>query len=297
MIFIPPMEISGKIMTLIEEAEKELIIVSPYVEFKNWDKLKRCLRNARDRNVAITFYVRENVKQDLDPIKEINAKIVYVKDLHAKIYLNEVNGIVSSQNLYQYSDINSIDFAYSTETEIERNQLVKLIDKYLKNSSAKIVKNEKLRESTSQIFNNEVCVEKYEITGNIFPLNETDLVRIKECFKDKFTEIKIKSTSTYVYCDKLFPFADVMFREGFEIRFFFDVENKHRFIKIIQELNFENNHYKYEKKWIGKNDNSPVIIFIPQEVVDIQKLIYDYTFMAKAILDKTRNIKIQNVFY
>lgn len=35
MIFIPPMEISGKIMTLIEEAEKELIIVSPYVEFKN----------------------------------------------------------------------------------------------------------------------------------------------------------------------------------------------------------------------------------------------------------------------
>lgn len=297
MIFIPPMEISGKIMTLIEEAEKELIIVSPYVEFKNWDKLKRCLRNARDRNVAITFYVRENVKQDLDPIKEINAKIVYVKDLHAKIYLNEVNGIVSSQNLYQYSDINSIDFAYSTETEIERNQLVKLIDKYLKNSSAKIVGNEKLRVSSSQNFSNEACIEKDKITGNVFPLNETDLVRIKECFEVKFTEIKIKSTSTYVYCDKLFPFADVMFREGFEIRFFFDVENKHRFIKIIKELNFENNHYKYEKKWIGKNDNSPVIIFIPQEVVDIQKLIYDYTFMAKTILDKTRNIKIQNVFY
>ena len=31
MKFIPPLEISSKIMTLIEEAEKEIILVSPYV--------------------------------------------------------------------------------------------------------------------------------------------------------------------------------------------------------------------------------------------------------------------------
>jgi phosphatidylserine/phosphatidylglycerophosphate/cardiolipin synthase-like enzyme len=34
MKFIPIMEISSQIMTLIEEAEKEIIIVSPYVDIK-----------------------------------------------------------------------------------------------------------------------------------------------------------------------------------------------------------------------------------------------------------------------
>lgn len=39
------MEILGKILTPLEDAENELIIVSPYVDIKNWDKLKRCLKN------------------------------------------------------------------------------------------------------------------------------------------------------------------------------------------------------------------------------------------------------------
>ncbi|MBW4361052.1 hypothetical protein [Flavobacterium taihuense] len=297
MVFIPVMEISGKIMTLIEDAEKELIIVSPYVDIKNWDKLKRCLKNAIERKVEITFYVRENVKQDLEPIRQLNVKIVFVKDLHAKIYLNDTYGIVSSQNLYQYSDINSIDFAYSTEIDKERNQLVKLIDKYLKNS--KFI-GENILETKTEVEKellSDVMIENEEMKKNIFPLNEIDLEKIKEWFQEKFPEIKINSSKQYVYCKSLFPFGDVMFREGFEIRFFFNVENNDRFIKIIQGLNFENNNYRYEKILATKKSQSPVLLFIPQEVTDVQKLVFDYVFMAKTILDKTRNIKIQNMFY
>lgn len=94
------MEILGKILTPLEDAENELIIVSPYVDIKNWDKLKRCLKNVIARKVDITFYVRENVKQDLEPTKQLNIKIVFVKDLYAIIYLNDIYGIVSSQNSY-----------------------------------------------------------------------------------------------------------------------------------------------------------------------------------------------------
>lgn len=288
MKFIPVMEISGQIMTLIEEAEKHLIIVSPYIEIKNWDKLKRCLKNAIERNVEITFYVRENVKQDLEPLRQFSSKIILIKDLHAKIYLNDSYGIVSSQNLYQYSDINSIDFAYSTETEVERNQLVKLINKYLKNSKSITPKIE---------VEKEIIVDQEAIKKSIFPLTEIDLEKIKNSFQEKFPEIKINSTNQYVYCKNLFPFGDVMFREGFEIRFFFNVENNDRFIKILQELSFDNNNYKYEKILITKKPQSPILIFVPEEVTDAQKLIYDYIFMSKTILDKTRNIKIQNMFY
>lgn len=68
------MEILGKILTPLEDAENELIIVSPYVDIKNWDKLKRCLKNVIAWKVDITFYVRENVKQDLEPTKQLNIK-------------------------------------------------------------------------------------------------------------------------------------------------------------------------------------------------------------------------------
>ena len=88
-----------------------------------------------------------------------------------------------------------------------------------------------------------------------------------------------------------------MFREGFEIRFFFDVKNRDQFLRIIEGLSFDNNNYKYEKKLITTNSQSPVLIFIPHQVTDIQKLIYDYIFMTKTILDKTKNIKVQNMFY
>ena len=37
MNYIEPLEISSKIMTLIDEAEEELIIVSPYVDIKDWE--------------------------------------------------------------------------------------------------------------------------------------------------------------------------------------------------------------------------------------------------------------------
>ena len=42
MKLIKPSQISGEIMTLIEEADKKLIIVSPYCKFSDWKKLALC---------------------------------------------------------------------------------------------------------------------------------------------------------------------------------------------------------------------------------------------------------------
>lgn len=131
MIFIPPMEIATRVMTLIENAKTELILVSPYINIDNWTKFKKCLQRAIDRGVNITIYARENASQNLDTIRVLKVNLVLVRDLHAKIYLNDSYAIASSQNLIQYSDDNSIDFGYSTETAEEREQLMSLINQYL----------------------------------------------------------------------------------------------------------------------------------------------------------------------
>ncbi|AXO79980.1 hypothetical protein DZC78_06125 [Olleya aquimaris] len=114
MKFIPPLEIASKIMTLIEESDKELILVSPYVELSNWNKMKKCIDRAIKRGVKIIFVARKNAKQNLSFLKQSGIKLIFVNDLHAKLYINDSYGIVTSQNIVYYSDINSIDIAYRT---------------------------------------------------------------------------------------------------------------------------------------------------------------------------------------
>jgi hypothetical protein len=162
-------------------------------------------------------------------------------------------------------------------------------NRFLPNSKSIEINN-----SEKSIEVNKDGVKTIEIDKNIFPLKNNDLEKIQEDFQRRFSKIKINSTNTYIFCNQLFPFADLMFREGFELRFTNSVRNINQVINIIEGLNFETTHFKY----IKNNNNLPYsLLFIPQGVTDIQKLIFDYIFMANTILDKTKSFKTQSQYY
>jgi hypothetical protein len=280
MVFIPPMEIATRIMTLIDNAKTELILVSPYISIDKWTKFKRCLQRASDRGVDITIYARENSNQNLETIKSFKVNLYLVKDLHAKIYLNDNYAIASSQNLIQYSDDNSIDFGYSTETEEEREQLLGLISQYL------IVS----KPFKKDVFEQTKSVEKKEVAINITPavIKEFDIQKIYDTFRDRHNQVRINNDATYVYCTKFFLFGDLMLREGLELRFTHVLKDNNSIIQILENLDLENNHYQYKKELKTHNARNSSFIFIPQEVTDTQKLIYDYVFMCNKIKDSTK---------
>jgi hypothetical protein len=281
MIFIPPMEIATRIMTLIDNAKTELILVSPYISIDNWAKFKKCLQRAVDRGVNITIYARENANQNLDTIKSFKVNLYLVKDLHAKIYMNESYAIASSQNLIQYSDDNSIDFGYSTETEEERQQLLGLISQYLivsKPTLPQIQDVVKMVEKKETVTQNELVVFK-----------NSEIKKIYDTFNEKFDSVRINNDATYVYCSKLFPFGDVMFREGLEIRFNFQKNDNDNIVNILENLDFENIHYQFKKEFKIYNDRNRKFLFVPQNVTDFQKLINDYVLLCNRINDRTTN--------
>ena len=86
MQFIPPAEISGKIMTLIDQAKQELVIVSPYNKVTNWDKLIKRLNKVRSRGVKITWYIRSHIKNNEEQIRALGIDPISVDNLHAKLY-------------------------------------------------------------------------------------------------------------------------------------------------------------------------------------------------------------------
>ena len=131
MQLIKPSNISGEIMTLMEEANKKVILVSPYCQFSYWKKLINRFQDLQHRNIEIEFYVREDQSKTIQEVEALNIIPILVPRLHAKLYFNEKYAIVSSMNLLKSSDDASLDIAYKTETESEYLELMDFYKRYL----------------------------------------------------------------------------------------------------------------------------------------------------------------------
>jgi hypothetical protein len=147
MELIQPAEISGKIMTLIDQAKEEIIIVSPYNKFKYWKKLTQRIDKAKQRGVKIKWYIRKNVENNVEQIRQIGIEPIEIENLHCKLYLNEQHAVVTSMNLHEYSDTSSIDIGYLITEEDKYKELTDFIDVYIDSYS---VSESKMIETTNE---------------------------------------------------------------------------------------------------------------------------------------------------
>ncbi|TRW26756.1 hypothetical protein FMM05_05100 [Flavobacterium zepuense] len=270
MIFIPPLEIASKIMTLIQDADKEVIIVSPYVDLSKWDKMRKCLQKAVERGLKITFIARRNAKQDMSFLTSIGIHPILIDDLHAKVYINDDYGIVTSLNLLLYSDINSIDIAYKTEAKHERKELVDFVNRYIVDVK-KIAK-----EQSNKITQN--------ITEKTIFFNEYQVGKILDAFENKFWDAKFNATATYVFGSGLFPFGDAMFDSRLTIRISKSRSDFNDIIQYLETLHFEDYHeFKVELNLKSKNSYH-YLDFVPTRPIKLQELVTDYLHVVKTIL-------------
>lgn len=276
MKFIPPLEIGSQIMTLIQEAEEELTIVSPYVNINGWDKMKRCLHKAVDSNVKIKFISRKNAKQDFSELKSLGIIPFLVDDLHAKVYISESYAIVSSLNMIHYSDINSIDIAYKTETESERKELIDFVNKYVIGK-----RNQKsvFFQTSSQNVEEKIQFDNYQVE------------EIFQSFMNNFRDSFFKRTSSYVFCDNLLPFADVMIDSRYVIKISKSRTDSEQILNKLEDISY-NGFNKYKIELLTSHSRFYYIDIIPQKEIELEELIEDYISFTKRIL-KSDIYKVQ----
>lgn len=133
MELIKPSEISARILSLLDESNERVIIVSPYMKISRWYKLLNRIKELKTRRISMEIYVRDDPENavtyhDLDQLELDYTKI---PNLHSKLYLNERNGIVTSMNLLLSSEINSLEIGYATETLTEFNDLLAFYHRYI----------------------------------------------------------------------------------------------------------------------------------------------------------------------
>ena len=126
MKILDPSKNITSIITLIENAEKFIVLVSPYTNLKGWDKLKTAINNASQRGIDVSYYVREG--EGLEGTEGLNVKIIEVPMLHAKMFFSENKAIISSFHLMNNQDVN---WAYELDYPTEYNQLIDFFEKYI----------------------------------------------------------------------------------------------------------------------------------------------------------------------
>ena len=89
-------------------AEKELILIAPYVKLN--DTLYELLKSADERGIEILLVYRENKIQPDEKLKLFglkNLSLFFHPEVHAKCYFNEKQMVITSMNFYEYSIENS----------------------------------------------------------------------------------------------------------------------------------------------------------------------------------------------
>ena len=129
--FVKGNGLNAEIESIFDDAEVQLTIISPFIKlhkrFK--DSLKSKINNPK-LEVQLVFGKNESNKskslssEDFEFFKQFaNVRIYYEPRLHAKYYANQTAAVLSSMNLYEYSQNNNIEFGIVTHREMGLDRL------------------------------------------------------------------------------------------------------------------------------------------------------------------------------
>ncbi|WP_017495739.1 phospholipase D family protein [Flavobacterium sp. WG21] len=123
--FLNTDKLREQLIKIIETAQDEVVLISPYIQTNTL--LLEELEKADNRGVVITIVYKEGKLSDFERKKLIkfkNLNLLSHPNLHSKCYFNEIYLIITSLNLYDYSQRNNREMGVLfRRTDEERNGL------------------------------------------------------------------------------------------------------------------------------------------------------------------------------
>lgn len=156
--FLNTTGVSYHLEELIKGTKDKLILISPYLQFN--DRIKEHINNLNIQKKDIRIVYREN-KLQLDENNwlesQIGVRTSICKNLHAKCYLNENEAIITSMNLYEFSQQNNNEMGIY----ISKAQDVDLYNATLEEAQRLLTISEEIRVTVKKVStSNQEKVEK-----------------------------------------------------------------------------------------------------------------------------------------
>jgi phosphatidylserine/phosphatidylglycerophosphate/cardiolipin synthase-like enzyme len=117
--FLDTTGVSYHLQQLINQAQDTLILISPYLKIN--ERLRQSLDD-KDRmkiDIRVVYGKNELQPDQINWLKSLKfVRTSFCENLHAKCYLNESEAIITSMNLYEYSQVNNQEMGiYVTTTD------------------------------------------------------------------------------------------------------------------------------------------------------------------------------------
>ncbi len=135
--FLDTTGISYHLEQTIKNANERLVLISPFLKIN--DRIKELLED-KDRlkiDIRVIYGKNELLPEENNWLKSMNSiRTSFCKNLHAKCYMNEKEALITSMNLYEFSQANNnemgihvsrdVDQQLYTEIDAEAKRLVRI---------------------------------------------------------------------------------------------------------------------------------------------------------------------------
>lgn len=116
--FLTTTGISHELEQLIKKANEKLVLISPFLKINERIKLSLEDKNRMKIDIRVVYGKNELQPEENNWLKSMSSiRSSFCKDLHAKCYLNEHEAIITSMNLYEFSQINNNEMGILIEKE------------------------------------------------------------------------------------------------------------------------------------------------------------------------------------
>lgn len=133
--FLTTSGLGYSIEKIIKQARKRVIIISPFIQISRNYYERLMDAESRDVRVTIVFGKEELTTQQEDLLSEFEKlDLFFCDNLHAKCYLNENSALISSMNLYEFSQINNREMGLL----IDRSSEPSVYDEIIKEAESTI---------------------------------------------------------------------------------------------------------------------------------------------------------------
>lgn len=118
--FLRTSGISHEIEEIIVNAQSSLVIVSPYLKI-NDNLIERLMGKSLSHIEIVFVYGKSDLsKNEYQKVKGIpNVTLYYYQKLHAKCYFNESKMLITSMNLYEFSEKNNREMGVLIDQEVD----------------------------------------------------------------------------------------------------------------------------------------------------------------------------------
>jgi hypothetical protein len=105
--FLDTTAISYQLERLLKTAKRRIVLISPYMKLR--PRVRELIEDAARLEVQVQIvYGKKEQCDEVERLKAINrVSVTFCKNVHAKCYLNEDFGMVTSLNLYDFSQANN----------------------------------------------------------------------------------------------------------------------------------------------------------------------------------------------